>query len=90
LTSKTKKQTEVASGLYQPVVALWLPRKTHPIHGPDCFTSRPNDKKQKFPAEPQPGMCQLCYLRSHTYMHSLCKEGRKNRKSNDEKGGEQA
>ena len=36
-------------GFISPVVALWLPRKTHPIHGPDCFTSRPNDKNKNFP-----------------------------------------
>jgi len=36
------------------------------------------------------GMCHLRYLCRHTCMHRLCKEGRKTRKSNDEKGGEQA
>jgi len=62
---------------------LWW--NTRRIHGTNWFTS--NYKKQKFPAEPQPSICQLCYLFSHTYMHMY---GRKNRKGDDEKGDLQA
>ena len=41
----------------QALCTLWLPFKTQQIHGPMCFTN--NDKKQPFPAEPQPDMSKL-------------------------------
>ena len=76
LTSKTKKQTEAAQGFVSPAHFVVATENTFNTRShPNCSTS--NDKKFNFPTEPKPGMCQLCYLCSHTCMHRLCKEGRK-------------
>ena len=45
LTSKTNKANRSCFRTLLALCTSGFPRKTHPIHCPNCFTSRPNDKK---------------------------------------------
>ena len=66
--SKTKKQTQVASGLHQPC-ALSCCRGTH-IKSTVPTDSQVTTKNKTFPLNYSLACCmQLCYLSSHTYMH---------------------
>jgi len=73
--SKTKSKPKLLQGFISPVHFLCC------CHGKHIESTVPTDSqvmtKKNFPGEPQPSMCQLCYLFSHTYMHIICKEGRK-------------
>jgi len=59
--SKTKKQTQIASGLHYPC-ALCCCHGKHIEATVQLIHMYSNDKKLNFPVEPQPSMCSLCYL----------------------------
>jgi len=81
--SKTKKQTQVASGLHQPC-ALCCCHGKH-IESMVLTDSHAMTKNKTFPLNRSLACANYAlYLAIHT---CLCKEGRKNRKSIDEKSG---
>jgi len=81
--SKTKKQTQVASGLHQPCTLCCCHWKH--IKSTVPTDSRVMTKKNTFPLNHSLACASYTiYLAIHT---CICKEGRKNRKSNDEKSG---
>jgi len=81
--SKTKEQIQVASGLHQPC-ALCCCHGKH-IESTVPLDSQVMTKNKTFPLNHSLACANYAiHLATHT---CICKEGGKNRKSNDEKGG---
>jgi len=81
--SKTKKQAQVASGLHWPCALCCCPGKH--IESTVLTDSHVMTKNKTFPLNYSLACASYAvYLAVRT---CICKEGRKNRKRNDEKGG---